>query len=366
MTSRQFHTASFACRSDLSSLELQLFFRPKECLIRPTYLISLSCETVSLLASCDDASGRSLTDAVIALHLDKPKGDSFEYRVLATPNFPGPLHLIGITGKDTIKGDIRIYLNNARPTINQVSGRALDNTAADYTIESFTTTPNATTLHHAQSYHHTEIKSPNNIALSPPPHGGFYITNDHGTARSGWRHELAPYISNGDITHCSLDGSTCKVVQTGLAFPNGLLTGQDDGLLYVPSTYKGNIQIYRPLPDHSLERLGQIDVPYGLDNLSQDKDGDIWIAALPKPFEVLGAFEDPMNKVAPATILRARRKTAGEGGRKVEWEAEKMLEDRDAEVLPGATTAVHDVKTGRVFVSGVTAPFVTVCEPKVK
>ncbi len=32
-----------------------------------------------------------------------------------------------------------------------------------------------------------------------------------------------------------------------------------------------------------------------------------------------------------------------------EWE--KVLEDRDGEVLPGTTTAIHDAKTGRLFLS---------------
>ncbi|EME48732.1 hypothetical protein DOTSEDRAFT_142053, partial [Dothistroma septosporum NZE10] len=309
-----------------------------------------------------NASARSIHDAIIALDVDKPKGSSFRYRTLKTPNRLGVLHLIALTGEDTAGGDIRLYLNNAKPTLDPTTNDPLNNVAANYTIEAFTTTKHATKLTHIASYHHPEIKSPNNIALFPSGDGGFYISNDHGTARSGWRHELAPYINNGDVTYCSSCSSptSCRIVATNFAFPNGLLTGQD-GLLYVPSTYRGNIQIFRPSPsDHSIEKVGEINVPYPIDNLSQDRKGDIWIAALPKPLQVLAAFGDPLNKVAPATILRARK--IGKEGH--DWEVEKVLEDRDGEVLPGATTAVHDVKTGRVFVSGVTAPFVTVCEPK--
>lgn len=44
-------------------------------------------------------------------------------------------------------------------------------------------------------------------------------------------------------------------------------------------------------------------------------------------------------------------------------EVKKVLEDWEGEVLPGATAVVHDAKTGRVFLSGVVSPFVTVCEP---
>ena len=33
------------------------------------------------------------------------------------------------------------------------------------------------------------------------------------------------------------------------------------------------------------------------------------------------------------------------------WKVEKVLEDGKGEILPVATTVVHDVKTGRLFLS---------------
>jgi arylesterase/paraoxonase len=34
-------------------------------------------------------------------------------------------------------------------------------------------------------------------------------------------------------------------------------------------------------------------------------------------------------------------------------------------VLPAASTVVHDVKTGNLWLSGFASKFITVCEPKV-
>ena len=96
-----------------------------------------------------------------------------------------------------------------------------------------------------------------------------------------------------------------------------------------------------------------------LQNLSQDKNGDIWAVAIPKLPELFALLEDPLRKQAAATtIFRIRKRSKGE------WEITKVLEDRDKEVLPGATTAIHDVKTGKIFVSSIASPFVSVCEPR--
>jgi hypothetical protein len=123
----------------------------------------------------------------------------------------------------------------------------------------------------------------------------------------------------------------------------------------VPSAWVGGIKVYKVNVDRSLEQVSYIDIDYPLDNLSQDSNGDIWAAAIPKAMKIFAAFDDPLNEVSPATIFRIRRGLNG-------WEVTKMLEDAKGEVLPGATTAIHDVKTGRIFVSGLTAPFITVCD----
>ncbi|CAK4031517.1 unnamed protein product [Lecanosticta acicola] len=316
-----------------------------------------------------NASARGLNDAVIALDLDSPKGSSFAYRILKTPKFQGVdgdgrLHLLAITGSENQNSQtIDLYLNNARPSMDTLTGLSLDNekTGANMTIEHFqlSTKTSATTLLHQKTFHNPEIRTPNNIALAPLG-GGFFITNDHGTAKAGLPFSLAPILRNGDITYCH-PSNDCKTVHRGLSFPNGLIMGMDNRL-YVPSAFSGGIKIYKVHPDKEIEQVDSIDIPYPIDNLSQDGNGDIWAAAIPKLSRLLESFENPMGVVSPATVFRIRRRKHAGG----EWEVEKVLEDRDAEVLPGATTAVHDVKTGRIFLSGIVAPFIAVCEPQKK
>jgi len=54
----------------------------------------------------------------------------------------------------------------------------------------------------------------------------------------------------------------------------------------------------------------------------------------------------------------------GKGG-KIEHVVEKVIEDREGKVLPAASTVVHDVKTGNLWLSGFASKVITVCEPKV-
>lgn len=81
----------------------------------------------------------------------------------------------------------------------------------------------------------------------------------------------------------------------------------------------------------------------------------------------MAGFDDPLRARSPARVYRVV-KNATEFARDPKspaaWQVDKVLDDRDAEVLPAATVAVHDPKTGRIFLSGMYAPFIAVCEPK--
>lgn len=46
------------------------------------------------------------------------------------------------------------------------------------------------------------------------------------------------------------------------------------------------------------------------------------------------------------------------------YEAKKVLEDKEAQILGGATTAVRDVDTERLFISGLMTLYITVCDPR--
>lgn len=123
-----------------------------------------------------------------------------------------------------------------------------------------------------------------------------------------------------------------------------------DGLLYVPEAAQGGITVLRPTKNNSLETIDKIELPYAIDNLSEDQDGTIWAAIIPRGIEILKQSKDPHQYFPSSSVFKFSRNS---GGKLI---VEKVLEDKDGSVLPGTTTVVHDIKTGRLFLGGMYTP----------
>ncbi|OLN81104.1 Serum paraoxonase/lactonase 3 [Colletotrichum chlorophyti] len=310
-----------------------------------------------------NASGRSTRDAIIAMNIDSPKGDSYEFRTLATPGFSGTagdglLQLVGLTGIDAPAGDrVELLLVNNRPSVDAVTGDLLDQASVGHnaTIEVFETGPQATEMKHIRTFADGHISTPNNVAALSSE--AFYITNDNGRHKTGVMSLLGPLLGEGDVSFCSTS-TGCKRVSERHRVPNGLVRSRD-GLIYVPSAMAGGVQVYRIVAgDDGLAKVVDIPLPYAIDNLSVDADGDIYAAVFPRGVEILQAAKDPLNVRPKSAAVRIRKD--GEGV--YVWE--KVIEDGEGELLPGSTVVVHDAKTGRLFFGGVTSPFIAVCEPR--
>lgn len=327
-----------------------------------------------------NATARATDDRIVAMNIDNPTStQGFTYRVLKTPGFAGVagdgrIHVVGMTGTASADGSdkVNLWLINARPSVDSETGQVLDNTVVggNHTIEVFSTKPLTDEMYHVQTFANAQIATPNNLAVTKS--GGFFFTNDHGPHKVGWvshvlemapkreqqannrtskqKHHLSPMLATGDVSYCSSQG-VCKLVSTGHKFPNGLHLGTD-GLLYVPSAAVGGVKVYQPAPDGSLTQVHQIRLDYPIDNISEDSNGDLYLATMPKGLEALASFNDPLNApTPPATVWRVRR-LHREGQDEYEYELEKIIEDRDGEMLPGMTTVIHDALSGRMFMSG--------------
>ncbi|KAK5064854.1 hypothetical protein LTR84_000688 [Exophiala bonariae] len=306
-----------------------------------------------------NASGRGLNDHVVAMDIDNPSTTgSFTYRVLKTPGYSGvsgdgKLQVVSVSGiKSADASTNHLYLVNNRPSADPKTGVLLDNTktGANTTIDVFSTTPGSDLMKHVKTFADAQISTPNNVAVTKD--GGFFFTNDHGPHKFGLQHHLSPVLATGDLSYCSSTG-VCKKVAGGFKFPNGLHLASD-GLLYVPGAAAGGITVFKPAPDGSATKVHYIDLNYPIDNISEDTNGDLFAATLPKLISGLAGFDDPLNApTPPATVWRVRRLDR-EVADKYEYSLSKVIEDRDGEALPGTTTAIHDALTGRLFLSGET------------
>lgn len=99
--------------------------------------------------------------------------------------------------------------------------------------------------------------------------------------------------------------------------------------------------------DLTMKELHVIKLGMPVDNLSIDRNGDIYAAGFPKILKVIDAFRKPYEAKPPSTIWRIRKVGVG-----LDYEVRKVLEDREASTVRGSTIAVHDVQTGRLFVGG--------------
>ena len=174
------------------------------------------------------------------------------------------------------------------------------------------------------------------------------------------------FIGGGSIGYCNTED--CKIAKdTGLIYPNGIVQGHD-GFVYSPSALTGEVKVLS-LDDHqSLADVGSFRVPIPVDNLSVDKKGHILAAGFPQAYKLLEGSKDPHHTKAPSGIyvLERHERHSLASLAKTEWHdgdvtVTKIMED-DGSVLSGFSIAVHDVETGKIFLGGPLAPFITICE----
>jgi SMP-30/Gluconolactonase/LRE-like region len=331
---------------------------------------------------------------MIALSIDTPgpKRDFTPVR-LSLPGYIGAkghekeIDLHGFDAEAIDESTLRFFVINHRPPINSTSGKPLDAHAhgLNSTVEVFHLTRGTNDLKWEKTFSYPDvIKTPNRVAATGE--GGFVATNDHlskgnssapslywpfltqGNETVHWSRQLELVTGGGSLAFCS--SSSCHLA-TGntIKHPNGLTRSHHDGLYYVPSSTDGYIRAYRLDPPSASPRklrlVQEIFVGMPMDNLAVDANGAIWAAAFPKVFELLAGFDTPRESKPPSAVFRIeRRKLQQKEGEEEQFDyhVEKVLEDRDGDLIAGTTTVVHDAKTGRLFMGGVFSPFITVCD----
>ncbi|KAJ1337370.1 arylesterase [Microdochium nivale] len=353
----------------LSESTRQLFLACSESLTRQHWLPNMGHFNVS---------ARPLNEAIVVLDIDEPSttDGSFPLRVLSTPDYAGipgdkgRMYPLSLSGVDDSDGSVRLWVVNGAPSANYTTGALLDQAAvgANLTVEVFRTVgPKSSSLQHVHTFAHKNISTPNRVAPRGDATNDFWYANDHGHNNVGLNHFLSAPLGWGDVSYC--DSQTCRTVSAGHSFPNGLAHSRHDGRVYVPSSLLGRVYVYEAGPAGELDLLATLDAGVALDNIVVDAVGDMYVAAVPNVRNLLAAYADPHNSFPATTALRLRRKSGGGGGDDGAgdsgYEVFKVIEDgKDgkAEVLPAATSVLHDAKTGRLFFSSVISPFIGVCE----
>ncbi|KAI9163790.1 calcium-dependent phosphotriesterase [Paramyrothecium foliicola] len=315
-------------------------------------------------------STRTGTDHITVLDIDQPGSDGlFGVRQLeVSDSFHGDLDLLGMEARNS-DGHLRFWLVNHRLPLNATTGEVREDASsfgANSTIEIFDLSHVSNKLEHVKTIYSDAIITPNSIAVSEDGLD-FFVTNSH-HRKAGLRRDLEGLRGGGSVAHCRSDTGICRVVAQGnFNFANGIVRGSD-GLYYVASTLGGTILAYKY--DSEKERFFDVNALFpkvSLDNLSLDSEGNIIAVTLPFGYKTLKSIQNPYGPLAPAAVLKIVRedKLREDGSADMPtFNISTIIEDKDSKFLPTATVAVHDVKTQRLFLSGVASQFITVCEKR--
>jgi hypothetical protein len=308
-----------------------------------------------------NVSARSRTDHISVLNIDEPGPDGLYGLHQLKIDYLGDLDLHGFD-VSRVGDRQRFWLINHRPPVDPATGEPLDprKVGANSTVEIFNLDAPSNTLVHVKTIASEAIISPNNIAVDNDG-VGFLVTNDH-EEKAGMFRDRVIFFGGGSLTYCRSDTGRCEMATNeGCSFPNGVVRGRD-GLFYVSHSASGVITVHENSDDGFVE-VDKIPLDVPLDNITVDKEGNIVVAAIPHSVGFMQAADDPYNRVAAASVFMVRKrdqKHAGLGENN--YEAIKVIEDRDGKFLPTTTVAVHDVQTNRLFLAGGFSPFLSICQ----
>jgi len=287
--------------------------------------MALSEPSGLLFVSSDDrratARGERSQGGIYVLDLDEIDLDgALPAPRLVTSGFEGELHPHGISLHRGPDGE-RLFVVNHTAT-----GSAIEILAW-----------NGTSLEAVESIRDPRIHDPNDVLAVGDR--AFYVTNDHG-ARSAWGRSFEEYLRRpwSDVVY--FDGQKSREVARHLRYANGIAASPDGAEVYVAATVGRSIVRYRrDAASGSLTMQERIPVGTGVDNITVDRDGNLWAGAHPQLLRFVAYADDP-RELSPSQVLwlephpprRGLTERAGERFREV------LLDDGSR--LSGSSVAV--------------------------
>ncbi|ESZ93489.1 hypothetical protein SBOR_6138 [Sclerotinia borealis F-4128] len=231
-------------------------------------------------------------------------------------------------------------------------------TKSNSAIEYFTTILGSKTMTHEQTFANNNIETPRHVVWIDE-HLFMFTNTPHSISSSPTYSNLI--LGGGSIGYCTPPSSSCGTIKTpvNLQLPNGLALGHDN-LLYIPSSISGQIQVFSLETEQRLRKVDTIHVPHPINDISIDKNGDIYAATVPNLHKAITDTRKSYGNI-PSAVYRIMKLGEMGDGEGWGWNVMKMIED-DGNILPATTVAVHDMLTGKIFLGGVRDPFISICE----
>ncbi len=175
------------------------------------------------------------------------------------------------------------------------------------------------------------MTSPNDILAVGPRQ--FYVSNDHG-ATSPLGKTLENYLQLAISYVVYYDGKEFKNVAGDMAYTNGVNMSADGGTVYVAATVGRLVRVYkRDKATGDLEKLEDIDLNTGADNIEMDAQGNLYVGCHPKLLAFVKHSKDPAA-LSPSHIVKISREGSA-------WTVKDVYMNTGEEVSGSSVGAVY-------------------------
>ena len=131
----------------------------------------------------------------------------------------------------------------------------------------------------------------------------FYVSNDHAN-KKGFKRKMEDYLRQAKSYLLYFDGKSFSKVYDKLKYANGVMVSQDGKTLYLTETIGSKISVLdRDIKTGKLQLRFTKNLKTGLDNITMDANGDLWVAAHPKLFDFVGHVKDSEH-LSPSQVLK--------------------------------------------------------------
>jgi len=153
---------------------------------------------------------------------------------------------------------------------------------------------------HVETIHNPLLVDPNAIVAVGSRQ--FYVANFSG-ASPGIERFIEMYFGRALAEIVYFDGEVMRAVDEPIAFGTGIAASADGGRVYVSEANARRLRINsRDSETGDLVLVEYVDIDTIPDNLNVAEDGAIWIAAHPKPYQLLKHLQDPARQSATQVL----------------------------------------------------------------
>ena len=217
------------------------------------------------------ANGKQINDGIYLLDLKK---DAVPYRLETT--YTDDFHPHGISYFKKGNADYLFAINHKKEGSS---------------VELFRY--NNDTLFHLVTFKDELMCCPNDLVAVDTDK--FYVSNDHAN-KKGIMRTFEDYLRLPKSYLLYFDGTAFSKVYDGLNYANGVIVSPNGKTLYLTETISGKISVLdRDIKTGGLQLRFSKSLKSGLDNITMDAKGDLWVAAHPKLFDFVGHIKDPNN-----------------------------------------------------------------------